>query len=390
MTERLFWSDPGLRRFTAVVMTVEGDGRHVVLDRTAFYPTSGGQPHDVGTLGGIRVIDVVEEDARLVHRLAAPLAATTVEGVVDDARRTDHSTQHTAQHLLSALLEDRFQRPTIAFHLGSETVSIDIAGHPFGVRQFAEVEFAVAEAIRENRAVSSAVHADVTALRLRKPTDRTGDIRVVTIDGLDVNACGGTHVGRTGELGSVLLLDVEKLRDATRLTFVAGLRGMRRMRSDRELLAASAAALGCAADDIPALAAKQKAALLEAEKDLRVHRKAAAEQAAAARHAATVPDALGRRRLLLTLPGAIGEAERVLAAGFAALPGGVAVVTADEGRTVLMAAAADTGLDCGRVLKAALAAVGGRGGGQATAAQGTVPDAAALAAVRTALLASLD
>lgn len=391
MTERLWWTDAACRRFTARVATVGGDGTRVVLDRSAFYPTAGGQPHDTGTLAGIRVTDVVDHGTHLEHVLAAPLPAGTaeVEGVVDDARRTDHSEQHTAQHLLSALLEDRFGRPTLAFHLGAEVTTIDVGGGGVGPAQFAEVEAAVAAAIRADLPVTSTIHDDVRGLRLRKPTDRTGPVRVVTIAGLDVNACGGTHVATTGALGALVLLGSERVRDATRLAFVAGGRAVRRIRADRDLLAATAAVLGCAADELPALVAKQHAALLEAEKALKPLRKAAAEQEARTRHAATAADAAGRRVLRLALPGALDEATRALALAYAALPGGVVLVTATEGRTVLLAAAPDAGLDCGALLKGALAAAGGRGGGQPGMAQGSAPDAAALAAVRTALEAAL-
>ncbi len=384
MTVRLWYEDPALLRFRARITAVEDDGRRIVLDRTAFYPTSGGQPHDTGTLGAAQVTDVLDEDDRVVHVLAAPLAAGVgdeVDGVVDAARRRDHSQQHTAQHLLSAILEDRFRRPTVSFHLGADAATIDVGGQPIGAPQFAEVESVVNSAIQADLPVTWSVLDDVSALKLRKPTDRTGAIRVVTIEGLDVNACGGTHVAATGELGLLLLLGAEKVRDATRLTFVAGARAVRRARTDRDRLSAAASALGCALDEVPQLATKQKSALLEAEKSLRTLQRAAAEREAQTRHAATAPDAQGRRYLVLALPDAMDDATRTLALGFAALPGGVALVTAAGSRTVLLAAAPDTGLDCGVVLKAALAAAGGRGGGQPTNAQGTVPDAESLARV---------
>jgi alanyl-tRNA synthetase len=392
MTDRLWYADPALLRFRGTVTALEDEGRRVVLDRTAFYPTSGGQPHDTGTLGGVRVTDVLDEEVRVVHVLAAPLAAAVgdaVEGTVDAERRHDHSRQHTAQHLLSAILEDRFRRPTVGFHLGAETATIDVAGLPIGAPQFAEVEAAVNAAIQDDLPVSWAVHEDVSGLHLRKPTDRAGAIRVVTIADLDINACGGTHVASTGRLGVLLLLGAEKVRDATRLTFVAGARAVRQARGDRDRLAAAAQALGCALDDVPTLVTKQKAALLEAEKALRALRKAAAEREARERHAAAAPDAHGRRVLHMTVDGELDDATRTLAQGFAALPGGVALVSAAATRTVLLAAAPDAGVDCGTVLKAVLAEVGGRGGGQAGSAQGTVPDAAALASVRDRLAGAL-
>lgn len=392
MTDRLWYADPALLRFRGTITALDDEGRRVVLDRTAFYPTSGGQPHDTGMLGGVRVLDVLDEETRVVHLLAAPLSAAVgdaVEGAVDAARRHDHSRQHTAQHLLSAILEDRFRRPTVSFHLGAETATIDVGGMPIGAPQFAEVEAAVNAAIQDDLPVSWAVHDDVSGLRLRKPTDRTGPIRVVTIADLDVNACGGTHVASTGRLGAILLLGAEKVRDATRLTFVAGSRAVRQARADRDRLAAAANALGCALDEVPALAAKQKATLLDAEKALRGLRKAAAEREARERHAATQADAHGRRVLLLHAEGELDDATRVLAQSFAALPTGLALVTAGATRTVLLAAAPDTGIDCGAVLKAVLAAAGGRGGGQAASAQGSVPDAAALAAAREQLVTQL-
>ena len=140
MTERLYYTDSYLRGFTARVTGHAGEGRTVYLDRSAFYPTSGGQPFDIGSIAGVAVLDVVDEEDRIAHKLAGVVNAGAVECAVDWNRRFDHMQQHTGQHLLSAVFEEAFHLKTVSFHLGAESATIDIEGGAVEPRTILEVE----------------------------------------------------------------------------------------------------------------------------------------------------------------------------------------------------------------------------------------------------------
>src|SRR3954447_13918325 len=152
MTERLYYTDSYLRDFTARI--VESNGDLVYLDRTAFYPTSGGQPFDTGSIGATAVVEVVDEGDRIAHRLASAVAAGAVNCAIDWTRRYDHMQQHTGQHLLSAVFEELFGLRTVSFHLGAESATIDVEGAPVDARVLAETERRVNEIIYENRPVA--------------------------------------------------------------------------------------------------------------------------------------------------------------------------------------------------------------------------------------------
>lgn len=378
MTERLYDGDSFVLSFDAEVLRVEGDGTRVELDRSAFYPTGGGQPHDTGTLDGVRVLDVVDEDTRVIHVLERALdtAHTRVVGHVDAERRRDHMQQHTAQHLLSAILEDYHGRQTVSFHLGAELSTIDLDGAPLEPSHFAAIERRVFDAITADLAVRASV-SDTPKAELRKPTDRLGPVRVVTIEGVDLNACGGTHVRSTGQLGLVLLVGVEKVRSVTRLSFAAGHRALARSRDDANLLAELAAAFGTAPRQAIASAVKQRGLLAAAEKALRVAHAELAARDGQARYAATAADAAGRRLLCLAQEAPLDDRLRATAQAFVAGARAVAMITSETACTILLAASPDSGIDAGHVLKPILAAHGGKGGGSATLAQGSLPDASA-------------
>jgi len=257
MTERLYYTDAYLRDFDARVVDRANDGRTLYLDRTAFYPTSGGQPFDAGTLAGIPVRDVVDEGERIAHVLAAPAPATdTVHGAIDWTRRFDHMQQHTGQHLLSAIFADRFRLETVSVHFGAETSTLDLDTESLPRKTVLAVEQLANAAITEPHAVTVSFESAATASGLRKPPPREGELRVVTIDALDRSACGGTHVRSTAEIGSILLRGTERVRRTTRLEFVCGLRAVRAARSDHELVSALALSLGVAPSE---LVAKTKA-----------------------------------------------------------------------------------------------------------------------------------
>ncbi len=387
MTDRLYYTDARLDRFTAVVVESTDDGRRVVLDRTAFYPTSGGQPHDLGTLGSIGVVDVLDEEERIVHCLAEPIGVpvgSMLVGQIDMARRFDHMQQHTGQHLLSAVLTDEFGWPTVSVHFGDETNTVDVACDAFDPTRLAAIERRVNALIVQNRRVTVSFEDAAVATGLRKPSDRAGELRIVTIDGADRSACGGTHVDATGEIGVLLLRRAEKTKGNTRLEFVCGHRAVSRARLDAELLTAAARTLSAAPHDLPGLVEQQQQRLTEGERERKRLIGELARYQAAALWTASTPDSDGVRRIRLSASGAIKEAEP-LAQQLAALGGCAVVVSNADLGGVMMATAEDTGIDAGQRLRTALQAVGGRGGGSPRLAQGAVPDPSRLPLVLDAL-----
>ena len=385
MTDRLYYTDAYCARFGARVTSRAEDGRRVYLDRSAFYPTSGGQRHDLGTLGGVAVTDVVDEDDRVAHVLAASLDADEVEGVVDWPRRWDHMQQHTGQHLLSAIGADRFGWETVSVHFGAESSTIDFGVESIGPETLQELERLANAGVTENRPVTVTFEEAEMATGLRKPSDRGGVLRIVSIEGIDRSACGGTHVRATGEIGAIMLRRVEKVRKATRVEFLCGMRTIARVRGEYDVLARLANGLSCSIDELPTLVPAQAEQLRALENDRR--RLEGEVNAARARdvHAALPPGDDGVRRLLERRAGGKVDDARALALAFAALPKGVVAVAVAAPPAILVAASDDSGVDAGRLLKEALGAVGGRGGGSARLAQGTVPDAAALETVIAAL-----
>ena len=380
MTDRLYYTDARLDRFTAAVLDITNDGRRVVLDRTAFYPTSGGQPHDVGTLGGIAVVDVIDEDDRIAHCLADPIGVpvgSVLIGQVDMTRRVDHMQQHTGQHLLSALLTDEFGWPTVSVHFGDESNTIDMTCENFDPTTLAAIERRANTLIVKNRRVTVSFENAAEATGLRKPSDRDGELRIVTIEGIDRSACGGTHVDGTGEIGALLLRRAEKTKGHTRIEFICGHRAVSRARLDAELLTRAARTLSAAPQDLPGLVEQQMQRLTEGERERKRLAGELARYQATAMWTASVPDRDGVRRITVSVTGAVKDAEP-LAQQLVALGSCAVVVTNSDAGGVLMATAADTGIDAGQQLRAALQGVGGRGGGSPRLAQGTVPDPAQL------------
>jgi alanyl-tRNA synthetase len=389
VTERLYYTDSYLADFSAKVVAVEGE--KVYLDRTAFYPTSGGQPHDLGELGGAGVVDVVDEEDRVAHVLGTPATfapGAEVSGYVDRARRFDFMQQHTGQHLLSAVFEDLFGHKTVSVHFGDVYSTLDLDTESLPGERAARAEQRANAVVFENRAVTPATEDAAHAAGLRKPPDRAGPIRVVTIEGIDRSACGGTHVRVTGEIGPVMVRRVEKYKKLSRVEFLCGARALARARADFEALSAMAATMTAAIDELPALVAKQAAGLRAADAERRKLADEVARYRARDRYDAAVPDADGVRRIVERA--APFDELRALAQAMAALPKAVFVGAAASPPAVVLAASEDSGVNAGAALKAALAAHGGRGGGSPRVAQGTAGDAAALEAIVAALLAALQ
>jgi alanyl-tRNA synthetase len=379
MTERLYYADAYLTQFDARPLEIAAGGRLVYLDRTAFYPASGGQPFDTGTLNGIAVLEVSDEEDRIAHRLAAPLTSSNVQGVVDWPRRFDHMQQHTGQHLLSAVLAELFGLRTVSFHLGAEASTIDIEAPGLSDDQLRAAERRANEVVWANRPVSAALELAGEVEGLRKPTGRQGEIRVVTIAALDRSACGGTHVRASGEIGAVLLRKLEKIRGNVRIEFLCGRRAIARARADFDALARVARVFSSQLDDTPALVATQAGELRESE---RLRRKLSLERASQEGRelwAAAPPAQNGLRQCCRKLAaGAVDDEMRALAQGFTSQGSALFAAAFQAPPGLLLAVSSDSGVHAGNRLKEVLGATGGRGGGNAALAQGSLPSAAAL------------
>jgi alanyl-tRNA synthetase len=376
-TARLYYDDATLLDFHATVTGLRDGGRIVLLDRTAFYPTSGGQPFDRGELHGIPVVDVEDEEAVIAHHLASPLerpVGSAVHGRVDAARRMDHMQQHTGQHLLSAWLADRYGWPTVSVHFGDESATVDVTADVAAEdlpEQLARIEHEVNEAVVANHPITISYEDAATVSGLRKASDRDGMLRIITIEGIDRSACGGTHVSRTGAIGAILLRRAERTRGQLRLEFLCGQRAVTRARLDADLLARTARPLSASPADLPVLIEQQQQRVMTLERDRRQLLETIAGYRATELWAATRVTGSGVRHVEQVVDGAVRDHETLAQALTARGPCTVLLTTASGG--LLLAASTDSGVDAGKQLKAILSAHGGRGGGSPRMAQGTLP-----------------
>lgn len=373
LSERLYYHDSNLLAFEGRVIWRSEDGLAVELDRTAFYPTSGGQPHDTGHLGGQSVVDVVDEGTRVIHRLQSALPGDVVQvaGQVDGARRLDHMRQHTGQHLLSAVLEEEFGLKTVSFHLGVDYATIDVEPQNANAALLAAAEARVNEQAMRDLGVSITFEHSSMAAGLRKAPDRDGLLRIVTIEGLDRSACGGTHVRRTGEIGPIVVGKTEKVRKALRIEFYCGPRALRYLRER--------------AQDAEAQVGVLRERFAESDKQRRRLAIELAEIAGRRRFAETQMDAMGRKVWVETLEEINDEAKAMLNA-FLTEAGTIAIFTGRHGGAILFGAHPSLGVDCGVALKAVVQGFGGKGGGSPRLAQGSVADASMLPQAIAALL----
>jgi len=398
-TERLYYKDSFLKSFPAAVTDVrelsraEGESVwQIALDRTAFYPTSGGQPFDTGVLratssGGATLdipVESAEEDeqGQVWHFVRKPLAiGAKVEALIDWERRFDHMQQHTGQHLLSAVFLRELSAPTVSFHLGDSVSTIDLAGGPFAHHSLERVERLSNEIIAEDRPVSighvprAEAESMLAAGDLRKLPERSGDIRLIEIEGVDRNACGGTHLCSTGQIGGLLLRGTEKVSRGVRVEFVCGLRAVRTARVDAAILTQLTAALSAPAADLPAAAERLKIESKAAAKDRQRLREELADYHAA-RLAVEVPIDNGLRLIDRAWKDRDPEYLRLLASRVAkAAPSTILLfcTEATDPAFLILARSLDFNFDCGRILKDALSQLGLRGGGSADFAQGEVP-----------------
>ena len=371
MTDRLYYHDSYLTEFRARVVDTSPDRLRIYLDRTAFYPTSGGQPFDVGKLGAVDVTEVVDEDGRIAHQVSAPVDAAEVSGIIDWQRRFDHMQQHTGQHLLSAVLVNLFDAQTVSFHLGVESCTIDVA-RVLEPAQIREAERRANEIVFENRPVTVAFEDSSQDLGLRKPTEREGVIRIISIQDFDRSACGGTHVRATGEIGPILIRKLDRIRGNQRIEFLCGLRAVKRARADFEAISSVARAFSAPPDEVPALVATQLEKLQDSEKARRRLATELAQARGRELYAATAPGPDGIRKVVRRVASLTDEL-RAEAQSFTAGPKSVFLALGENPPAIMLAASPDSGINAGEFLKGALAKAGGRGGGSATMAQGSVP-----------------
>jgi len=258
-TRRLYYDDSYQRDFSAEVLSCEPElhgstpAWGVVLDCTALYPTSGGQPHDLGKLGDANVLDARDDGEDVVHVVDRQLPLGSVAGCVDWARRFDHMQQHTGQHLLSAMFQERYGRPTVSFHLGVDVCTIDLRGPEPAEEVLEGAERAANQVISEDRPITVRYGTveQFAELGVRKEVLRSGMLRAIEIEGADLQPCGGTHVKSTAQIGVILVRRSSKMRQDWRVEFVCGKRAARVARHDFQVLHKSAELLGSAADDVP-------------------------------------------------------------------------------------------------------------------------------------------
>lgn len=381
MTERLYYHDSYVTDFDAnILRVVSHDGRPaVVLDRTAFYPTSGGQPCDTGTLGTAKVVDVVDgDDGAIVHVIEGELAPGTVHGAIDWSRRFEHMQQHTGQHVLSAAFERMASARTESFHLGSNSSTIDLSRTLSSV----DLERAETEANRviwEDRPVNVrfASAEEAASLPLRKDSDRTGTLRLIEVPDFDLSACGGTHVARTGAIGAIVVASSERFRGGTRVEFLCGVRAVRGYRELRDTVAASVKLVSVLPGELPAAIERLQADSKDSKrqlKDLRT-RLAAFESAALVDRAETLGAVSGEsggvRAVIAAIDGFDPAALKELAVAIASRSGHVAALfNSVAPLAVVVARASDAPVDCASVLKRLIARFGGKGGGRPELAQG--------------------
>lgn len=386
MTTHLYYSDSQLREFEADVVAQKPveraikEVRHAVqLDRTAFYPTSGGQPHDVGTLNGTPVLDVWEDDqGDIWHGLSRPLAAESgvVLGSIDWARRFDHMQQHSGQHLLSAAFDAQLGARTVGFHISDEESTLDLDVPDLTWDAVFRVEDAVNGMVWADHPVEirTITQSQVDDVDLRKPPTVTGTIRVVTMGPYDASACGGTHVTRTGEVGVVKVVNFTNYKGGSRVTFVCGGRALRHYQGVLRDAESASLQLSVAISALPEAVDRLQGEIKSTQRALRDTRaQRAALEAERLWNQADLVD--GVHVVIAQWADREFEDVRATALRLRERPKTVALLAATGQGVRLVSVCSDDlpDMDAVELLNQALASLGGRGGGSPTLAQGGAP-----------------
>jgi alanyl-tRNA synthetase len=385
-TRRLYYDDSFLREFDAQVVSCEPaanrEGRptyEILLDSTAFYPTSGGQPHDSGRLDDAEVLDVRDDGEEIVHVVDRGFSLGKVHGCIHWARRLDHMQQHTGQHLLSAIFQERFGLATVSFHLGSEVSTIDLRGQEPTDAMLEGAERAANEVIFDDRQVTVryGTAEKLAQLGVRKEVDRTGILRAIEIEGVDLQPCGGTHIHRTSQIGVTLVRRCSKIRQDWRVEFVCGRRTERVARADAKLLQEVAEKLGCASEDVV-----ESAERVVGERDAHFKSARVALQRLAEAEASLTlqrePQGPGGLRVVAQVFQDEGDAEYLggYARALAKTEGTVALLARMPCGHLIFAQHPSVGKDMSAVLKQVAQEFGGKGGGTRDFARGKLNDAA--------------
>jgi alanyl-tRNA synthetase len=370
-----------------------GDRPQVLLDQTAFYPTSGGQPFDIGTLGDAQVVDVIErDDGEIAHVVDRTLeVGARVSGSVDWPRRFDHMQQHTGQHVLSAAFDRRFNARTESFHLGTTTSTIDL-GREVAVNEIAAAEEEANRIVWEDRpvAIRFATVEEAASLPLRKEPVRGGPLRLIDIEDFDLSACGGTHVARTGAIGLIAIAGAEKFRSGTRVEFLCGGRALVRFRAWRDAFAATQKYLSVAPSELAAGVERLQSDAKTLQRTIRgLQEQLAVHEASAL--VARGEHAGDRVIVVEALDGwdAAGLKSLAAAASAAEPRSAIALFTSTSPALVVIARGKEGRVDAAAVLKALTGRFGGRGGGKPDLARGggLIGAAANLVAAARELLA---
>jgi len=389
-TQRLYYSDSYTTAFDArcIEHTTLDGAPAVVLDRTYFYPTSGGQPHDTGTLNGIPVIDVAvrEGDGAILHILERPLAGEQVHGEIDWARRFDYMQHHTGQHILSQAFVRLAEAETVGFHMSADSITIDLDTPALDAALIERVETLANQIVFEDRPVRAWFpdEAELAGLVLRKTPEVGGPLRVVEVADFDLNACGGTHVARTGAVGLIKIVRTERRGEALRVEFRCGGRALADYREKNAIMNQLAAALTTGYWDVPAALERLREENQALRRELRAARSALLEHQARELRAATPHN--GAFALVTQVLDDDPQTARELVQKLIAYSQTIVLcAVAGEKAQIIAARSDDLPHDMVAALKAGLAVLGvDRGGGRPSFAQG-----GGVAATREALAAAL-
>jgi alanyl-tRNA synthetase len=373
MTKRLYYADSYLMEFSASVLEHRLIDNHpaVLLDQTAFYPESGGQPCDTGKLGDAHVLSVVEDDAgAILHMLDREIPSGRVSGQIDWVRRFDHMQQHTGQHILSQAFIAAANAPTLSFHMGTETSTIDIELAQPSASQMEEAQKLATNIVFENRQVHilTTDRESLSSLGVRKDSQREGEIRVIDVERFDRSACGGTHVRNTGEIGIIFVLGFERYKGGTRVEFAAGGRALRVLQKDHELLKKLARLYSAVPESFPELTEKliQERMSLSRENEL-LREKLLEAEAGDLLQSATK---MGRGFFICkTYTDRKLDVIKTLAQKLTAHPGVVAILCIADACQIVAARSKDLSGNCGEAIKQTASALGGKGGGRPELAQ---------------------
>ena len=396
MTERLYYDDSYLTEFDAVVVRVElRNGRPIAaLNRSAFYPTSGGQPYDTGMLNDVHVTDVfVDADGEVWHELDAPLAVDeTVHGRIDWARRWDHMQQHGGVHMIAGAVYNLTGGMTIGLHLGAEVSSIDVQFADGSTHMDAELIARIEDYVNERIQMDAPIRCwfpdadELASLPLRKKPTVKEHVRIVAMGDFEMVACGGTHPSSTGQIGLVKIVSAAPERGKLRLSFVCGMRAYRDYRRNYDCAWAAANLLSTRPEKLPELLESTLLRLKDAERELnRLRRERLLER---------VPELLaqaevlpGGGRLICTLADCDAAALKELTSKLIEVSGVVALLGAKNGDrcNFVVARSSDLDLAMDRLLSDAAKPLGGKGGGRPDFAQGGGP-AEVLEAARAILM----